>query len=371
MHPRARRAGKPAAGSDAAGGPAFGSVAIVTIRELESAVAPDKTLWTDVLDAVSDSIVVVDGDTIAFANVAYRGTFGDAAFVVVDDLGREVPPHERPQVRAARDEPAEGDFVVQMPTGEKRVFYITARRLPDGTRVAVQLHDVSEEQRLQDQFLERARQKLHKPLARLRGAIESLPSDDDSTRAGLTEAFAALQELDRFVDRLRALATLPVNRFALRLERTNFATVVSRAVASARRATPDRGYDFRLDAGQLYVQCDAPRVEEVIHELLVNANEHAAPGEKVYVHVTRVDRYAVLEVRDRGDIIPAGDIARIFSRFQQVLCPDESAGSGLGVSLYVSSEVIRAHGGTVTAESRETEGTVFTVRLPILDAEAT
>lgn len=301
--------------------------------------------WSEVLDAVSDPVAVIDdAGRIAAANLAYRDAFGEEAFAVVDDLGRELAPAERPQVRAARDTSAAGDFIVAMPTGEKRAFYISATRTAGNRHVTVQLHDINEEHRLQDRFLHHATQKLHKPLERVRRALESLPPHD-----GCTEAFTALQEAERFVDKLRSLAALPAGKYALQLKQTDFASVVSRAVSSVRRSAPGRTFDFRLDAGPLYVECDAQRVEEVIYELLLNANEHATPGEPVEVHVTHAAGYAVLEVRDKGDLIPAGEIARIFSRFQQVLCPDDNAPEGLGVSLYVSSEVIRAHGGTVTA----------------------
>jgi signal transduction histidine kinase len=81
----------------------------------------------------------------------------------------------------------------------------------------------------------------------------------------------------------------------------------------------------------------------------------------VTVHVA--DDVVTIAVADRGEGIPAEDLPRIFERFHRAENVDHNI-SGLGLGLYISRELVEAHGGSLSVESVVGQGSTFTVRLP-------
>jgi len=126
------------------------------------------------------------------------------------------------------------------------------------------------------------------------------------------------------------------------------------------------GHRIRLDSegSSVVGHWDATRLGRVVDNLLSNAIKYSAiPGE-VDVVVRREDDWAVLSVRDRGVGIPAGDLPKVFERFYRGRnVTDRVRGSGIGLA--GARAIVEQHGGTIAVESREGEGSTFTVRLPV------
>jgi hypothetical protein len=83
----------------------------------------------------------------------------------------------------------------------------------------------------------------------------------------------------------------------------------------------------------------------------------------VEVSLARDGEQAHLEVADRGPGVPEEALERIFERFERAASPQHYGGLGLG--LYVTRELVQAHGGTVKAHNRPGGGAVFTAWLPL------
>jgi two-component system sensor histidine kinase SenX3 len=118
-----------------------------------------------------------------------------------------------------------------------------------------------------------------------------------------------------------------------------------------------------IDAG-LELVCDRRQVVSAIRNLLENAVKYSEPGAAVEVSVLRTDDQVVVAVRDHGIGIPKRDLERIFERFYRVdkARSRETGGTGLGLSIV--RHVAQAHGGDVSVESVEGEGSVFRLRFP-------
>jgi signal transduction histidine kinase len=123
--------------------------------------------------------------------------------------------------------------------------------------------------------------------------------------------------------------------------------------------------------------CDAPpalpyvgdefRLEQVITNLISNALRYAA-GKPVSVTLSSDTAEARICVRDRGPGIAPADQERIFEQFER---GGSAAGvQGLGLGLYISREIVRAHGGRLLVESVPGEGAAFTVALPVAAPQA-
>jgi signal transduction histidine kinase len=111
------------------------------------------------------------------------------------------------------------------------------------------------------------------------------------------------------------------------------------------------------------VRCDQARIQQVLSNLLGNAVAHGAPDQSIVVRAEVRDGQLVLSVTNGGDPIPPGDIAKIFQPYWR---PENSKpGGGLGLGLYICSEIAAAHGGTLEVTSCADEGTCFVAKLPV------
>lgn len=171
--------------------------------------------------------------------------------------------------------------------------------------------------------------------------------------------------IDEVLDALRLRAG---QRLELSLEPTDLGAVTRAAVAALREAHPHREITLDKGAGSVMGMWDASRVARVLDNLLSNAVRYSPSGGQVTVCVARVEDaagvWAVVRVRDAGIGIPAADLPVVFERFRRGRnVTGRIRGSGIGLA--GARQIVEQHGGTISGESVEGEGSTFTVRLPI------
>jgi signal transduction histidine kinase len=101
--------------------------------------------------------------------------------------------------------------------------------------------------------------------------------------------------------------------------------------------------------------------------LLTNAIKFSAHADKVLVQVLSEGPDAVVRVQDFGQGIDEAHHEKIFERFYQVSESDTKHYAGLGIGLFISSEIIKRHQGRIWVESRKGEGSTFSFSLPLLE----
>ena len=133
-------------------------------------------------------------------------------------------------------------------------------------------------------------------------------------------------------------------------------------VEEMQQAHPDRAIRFE-GAGDLRGEWDPDRVEQVVSNLVGNAITHGIGP----VRVTGRDDgdVVVTTVHNQGPAIPAAAIPILFEPFTRPAAEaDDTTSQGLGLGLYIASEIVHAHGAAISVASREGEGTTFTIRWP-------
>jgi signal transduction histidine kinase len=110
-------------------------------------------------------------------------------------------------------------------------------------------------------------------------------------------------------------------------------------------------------------QWDAYRLDQVITNLITNAVKYA-PGKPIEVKVARRDDLATLTVRDHGRGIGGSDRERVFRRFERATSSRNV--SGLGLGLFISRQIVEAHGGRIALDDVDGGGAAFVVELPLL-----
>jgi len=146
---------------------------------------------------------------------------------------------------------------------------------------------------------------------------------------------------------------LPVDRRPV----GDLAETLQHVVAELRAAYPDRPIDTAI-AFASPVFCDPRRIAQLLSNLVVNAIVHGAPGTPVSVRAGDDGGPLTISVGNAGIPIPQATVARLFRPFWRGEGASKTAGLGLG--LYIASEIARSHQGTIAVESDE-ERTAFTL----------
>ena len=156
----------------------------------------------------------------------------------------------------------------------------------------------------------------------------------------------------------------------LHKERTSIAEVVKRAAETTQPLFQERQQPLALDVpGDLFVEGDPTRLQQVFANLLTNASKHSDPGTGVGVSAKPVGDRVEIRVRDHGIGIRPEMIERVFDLFvQQPQALDRAAG-GLGLGLAIVKNLVASHGGSVRVESDGPgTGSEFIVTLPSMPA---
>jgi hypothetical protein len=228
--------------------------------------------------------------------------------------------------------------------------------------------------RAKDEFLAVVSHELRTPLNAILGwsrllAQKTLPPE--KLRLGLTkiEANAGLQA--RLIEELLDVSRIITGKLAVDLEPLVLGDVVACAVESAGPAADEKeiALVFSDSAGGAYVRGNAPRLQQIVSNLLSNALKFTPRGGRVAVDVTRDGEWLAIRVADTGAGIDRELLPRVFERFTQGDSTSTRAHGGLGLGLAIARELAHLHGGDATADSPGVGGgATFTVRLPVLAA---
>ncbi|MBO6086974.1 PAS domain-containing protein [bacterium] len=110
------------------------------------------------------------------------------------------------------------------------------------------------------------------------------------------------------------------------------------------------------------IYADAMQLERVVKNLISNAISHSNTKEKIDITTGEIPGYAVISVIDYGQGIPEKELKLIFNKYYSAAKKFRKIGTGLG--LYLSQQIMRAHGGEITVESEENVKTEFCVKIP-------
>lgn len=113
------------------------------------------------------------------------------------------------------------------------------------------------------------------------------------------------------------------------------------------------------------LMADAPKLQQVLLNLVGNAIEHSAAGQRVWLGAQWEPRSLVLTVRDEGPGLSAEARARLFTPFAQLPERRSPAERHAGLGLAIAHQIVEAHGGTIRVESAPGQGVALAVTLPV------
>jgi signal transduction histidine kinase len=173
-----------------------------------------------------------------------------------------------------------------------------------------------------------------------------------------------VQSMLRLIDDMLDVTRIRSNHLSIRPALFDLQAMLGRVVGNLNLQAQAAGSAITLHADQPVTGCwDEFRIEQVVTNLLTNALRYGN-GKPVEVSLVLLGGSVAIHVRDQGKGIPVQDQQRIFDPFERAVGQDDST-SGLGLGLYITRQLVQAHGGTINVQSQEAEGSLFSVMLPL------
>ncbi len=219
-----------------------------------------------------------------------------------------------------------------------------------------------------DEFLSVATHELRTPITSMKAAVQSLEravSANKETGKSLSLVTLANRQVNKLTEIVNDLVDVSkIQAGKLRLNKTLFrlSNSVKEIVAELELQKTDCMFYIRFE-DELPVSADKIRIEQVISNLLSNAIKYSPPKARIQVNIETIQGRTVCSVTDKGIGIPQELQPFIFDRFFRVH-PSSQLFSGLGLGLFISSEIVKQHDGSMHVESEEGKGSRFWFDLP-------
>lgn len=227
---------------------------------------------------------------------------------------------------------------------------------------------VESEDRLR-RFVADASHELRTPITAIRGFSElyrqGAVQGEQSTKDLVARIEGESVRMSTLVEDLLLLARLDEER-QMEMKPINLVDIVDAAVSSARVSNPHHKIEFEKPSHEIFILGDAPRVHQVIANLLANAGVHTPMGSQVALTISQEASGVAVAVSDNGPGLSLDAQSKIFQRFYRAdpsRARVDGEGSGLGLSIV--DAVMRAHGGSVSVQSEPGNGAKFTLFFPL------
>lgn len=232
--------------------------------------------------------------------------------------------------------------------------------------------------RMRDDFMSIVSHELRTPL---NGLVLETQLRQLQLRKGNAEAFSLdrlkpmferderqIMRLVRLIEDMLDISRIRTGKLSIRPLRFDLAQMVRAQVENFAAQFNAAGSPLQLEvSGPVEGVWDEFRIEQVLANFMTNALRYGA-GSPVQIAVWRDECGAYFSVRDHGMGISAEDRERIFMQFERAAGSEQV--SGLGLGLYIAEEIVRAHGGRIELWSEVGQGAKFSVRLPLVPADA-
>jgi PAS domain S-box-containing protein len=339
-----------------------------------------------ILEASLDCVIAMDaaGLVVSWNGTAER-TFGYSREEVI---GRELaelimPPRYRSAHRAG--------LARYLATGEQKFLNrrveISALR-SDGTEFPIELtiiripgespalftgfvRDITEHKQLEEareRFIGILGHDLRNPLAAISTGASLLLQSEDVPEHRMRTVRRISSSTDRMTRMIHELLDFTRGRLGggipVAPRPTALQTICLDVLDELESGTP--GLKFELEAvGDTHGEWDPERMAQVVSNLASNAAQHSRPGAPVRVSMDGSGSEVILRINNAATCPPEENLDWLFEPFRRAAVPhDVGRPMGLGLGLYITKEIVRAHGGSIQATCSEAEGFTVAVRLP-------
>ncbi|HUS16585.1 MAG TPA: ATP-binding protein [Chloroflexia bacterium] len=222
---------------------------------------------------------------------------------------------------------------------------------------------------LRDEFLLIAAHELRTPITSIKALAQLLlrrtrGEVHPRVEQGLQSIAAQVDRLTALINELLDVSRLENGRISLECAPLDLGALATEVAAEVQMLSDLHPIAVDVQGGPVVVPADSERLRQVLVNLVQNGIKYAPSGGPVDVRVWQTEVRAFVSVRDRGIGIPADQLGHVFERYYRAANATGAQFRGLGLGLHISRELVSRHGGELTVESVEGQGSTFTFWLP-------
>ncbi|MBW8325882.1 MAG: sensor histidine kinase KdpD [Prolixibacteraceae bacterium] len=213
--------------------------------------------------------------------------------------------------------------------------------------------------------------ELRIPVATILGGSDTLIAQDyspESRKMLHEEINQAAIRLNRLIENLLNMSRLDSGRLTPRIDWCDLHDLINEVIQSLSTELNDFNVDVVLPDDMPLVQFDFGLMEQVIHNLLLNATQLAPKGSSLRVKFFYDNGFLFIQVMDRGPGFSVSDLPMVFNKFYR---GELAVAGGTGLGLSIVKGIVEAHKGTITAENRANGGALFTIKIPTNTSDLT
>jgi signal transduction histidine kinase len=231
----------------------------------------------------------------------------------------------------------------------------------------IQFESVKLQTQLQDDFIATISHDFNTPLGFIKGYTTSLLRSDITWDPETTQEFLTIidEETDQLINLIGQMldsARLKNGKLPMDFQPIRMDSMVRDLITRLTSRKKEAIIEFTSDKIPP-IQADSNRLVQVFENLIENANKYA-PGSAITITIHNGIDHLVVDVADKGPGIPEEHIPYLFERFYRVPGQSEKRGTGLG--LFICKEIVDAHHGNISVETSSEQGTIFHIKLPVL-----
>jgi two-component system, cell cycle sensor histidine kinase PleC len=348
----------------------------------------------DIIAAVPVSLLILNADLrVISANRSFYQTFKvtpeDTLGQLVYELGdrqwdiprlRDLLEHILPEHTAIEGFEVTHDF----PSIGRRAMILNARRnkefnqinlvfmvIDDITELKKAHEELREVDRRRSEFIATVSHELRTPLQSIMGFTKLMVQDkvpDPMTQTRF------LDTIDRESERLAGLigdlldaSRLEAGKFVLKRQRLSLRDTIRSAIYELCNLITEKAILIvdNIPEGLPEIEADENRIKEVMLNLVSNAIKFSSEGGKITVNAQATHNEILVQIIDQGIGIPAEALPNLFQKFYQINGSDTRIRGGLGLGLYITKQIVEAHGGQIRVESKLNQGSTFSFTLPL------
>lgn len=270
------------------------------------------------------------------------------------------------------------DFVVEHDFTDigQKIMLLNARTLLQGPHktslILLAIEDITERKQLEqqkDEFVSIASHELKTPITSVKAYTQILgqrfrKANDEKSVELIEKMDSQLDKLTDLIGDLLDVTKIEAGRIQFHESDFDFNRLVEETVVELQLATDKHRITKKLHPS-VTVYGDHDRIGQVITNFMTNAIKYSPQADKIRVSTAVSEGNVTLSVQDFGVGLSQKDQAKVFERFYRVGGSDQATYPGLGLGLYIASDIINRHKGRVWVKSKKAEGSTFCFSIPM------
>lgn len=329
-------------------------------------------LYKKVLTLIPEGVLILDLDfNVIFANDWFK------SLIKKEEIEGKITDF----IENYTFETSEKDYIIKkfdtIVDDEKVAIKVNSKKIDDGYIVLISLLkeciclDV-----VHNDFISTVSHEMRTPLTSMKGFVDTILSAGDKLDASQKDRFLKIvkqqiERLTRLVENLLTVSRLE-NRKIKDVYKSVDLNALARIVVDEIKSKHN-SHIFEIfsskDLAEIWVDYD--KAHQVLTNLIDNAAKYSYPETKIEISIKNSsdNNFVEIDIKDSGVGIPALYLGKIFSKFLRIDNPLTREVQGTGLGLYITKTLVESLGGQISVDSKENEGSVFSVKFPIATSE--